>query len=88
MHFYNDHARFELVERLLQDLLRTARAMPGYADCSETSEPECLRMQADLLDALGTVQCVRQTYIGRKYTPVTKEEGATIIYGVLDPEEG
>jgi hypothetical protein len=45
-------------------LIHTAKSLPGYADCAETTEPEALRFQADLLELREMIQNMQQKYLG------------------------
>lgn len=64
MDFLNDHATFNVLDRTVLGLIRTARKLPGYADCAETTEPEALRFQADLLELRAQLHELQQKYLG------------------------
>lgn len=84
MHFLNDHKAFNVLDRTILGLIHTAKRLPGYADCAETTEPEALRFQADLLELREDIALLQATYLGsRKWVELSD---ADIIGVVRDGE--
>lgn len=80
MHFLKDHVAFNVLDRTVLGLIHTAKSLPGYADCAETTEPEALRFQADLLDLRANIVALQQKYLGsRKWIELSD----TDIIGVI-----
>lgn len=85
MHFLKDHVAFNVLDRTVLGLIHTAKSLPGYADCAETTEPEALRFQADLLELRSQIMEMQQKYLGsRKYATLTDSD---IIGVVRDGEQ-
>jgi hypothetical protein len=80
MHFLKDHIAFNVLGRTVLGLIHTAKSLPGYADCAETTEPEALRFQADLLELRGQIMDMQQKYLGsRKWVELTDADCVTIV---------
>jgi hypothetical protein len=85
MHFLKDHIAFNVLDRTLLGLIHTAKSLPGYADCAETTEPEALRFQADLLELRLMILNMQQKYLGStKYVTLLDSD---IIDVVRDGEQ-
>jgi hypothetical protein len=85
MHFLKDHVAFNVLDRTVLGLIHTAKSLPRYADCAETSEPEALRFQADLLELRGQIMEMQNRYLGsRKWVELSD---ADIVGVIRDGEE-
>jgi hypothetical protein len=72
MHFLRDHVAFNVLDRTVLGLIHTAKSLPGYADCAETTEPEALRFQVDLLELRLQILEMQNKYLGsRKWVELT-----------------
>lgn len=80
MHFLRDHIAFNVLDRTVLGLIHTAKSLPGYADCAETSEPEALRFQADLLELREQIMEMQQKYLGsRKWVELGDDDIVDIV---------
>jgi K+/H+ antiporter YhaU regulatory subunit KhtT len=80
MHFLNDHESFNALERIIIGLTQNAESMRGWTDCAETTEPECLRMQADLLELRAQVLALHKRYLGEvRWRALTDEDIVAIV---------